>query len=166
MTHAVQAAYADLYRSLYGPTMARVVHEIGNRESAEDVTAQAFIDLYLSLEREEDVGDLLARLNLIVQSRTRDHLRAKKRRQEDPVGLATELDKLSNAWPLPERMATFPADFDLAIRGLSEPGRDTFILTELRGLSVREAAEVMGTPKSTVADRLQAARTLIREELS
>jgi len=63
-------------------------------------------------------------------------------------------------------MATFGQDFDRAVRALAEPERASFILTELRGAALREAAALLGLTHPTVLARANAARALIREELS
>lgn len=62
--------------------------------------------------------------------------------------------------------AIFRADFDRAVRQLPEDERSAFALTELRGLTVREAAGVLGESRSTIQRRCEAARTYLREELA
>jgi RNA polymerase sigma factor (sigma-70 family) len=60
----------------------------------------------------------------------------------------------------------FPAVFDNAVRGLEKPERDAFILTELRGLTLPEAAGVLNIARSTLALRDKAAREALRKELA
>lgn len=62
--------------------------------------------------------------------------------------------------------AEFRADFDLALRRLPAAERDALILTELRGLTVREAADVLDVHYATVSRRRQAALDFIREEIA
>jgi RNA polymerase sigma factor (sigma-70 family) len=52
-----------------------------------------------------------------------------------------------------------------SLHRLDAQARDAFILTELRGLTEREAADVLDTSQPTVHRRAEAARNYIREEL-
>ncbi len=52
-----------------------------------------------------------------------------------------------------------------SLRQLDAEARDAFILTELRGLTEREAAGVLDMSQPTVHRRAEAARNYIREEL-
>jgi RNA polymerase sigma factor (sigma-70 family) len=60
----------------------------------------------------------------------------------------------------------FSTDFDAALRSLTSDERDAFILTELRGLTVRDAAPLLGTSHMTVHRRAESARSQIREEIA
>jgi RNA polymerase sigma factor (sigma-70 family) len=75
-------------------------------------------------------------------------------------------DSLGGASALTFEDAEFRYDFDLAVRGLPENERDAFIVTELRGLSEREAADVLDTSQPTVHRRAEAARNQLREEIA
>lgn len=92
------------------------------------------------------------------------------RRREAPIGLLPDLAELEE-----ERLSTgasmgrssfFPDAFDTALRGLPDDEREAFIVTELRGLPTREAADVLGTSHMTVHRRAESARLYIREELT
>lgn len=52
-----------------------------------------------------------------------------------------------------------------SLRVLGQDERDAFILTELRGLTEREAADVLDSSQPTVHRRAEAARNYIRREL-
>ena len=160
MTDAAQRQYVTLYRESFRPTTARVAKDVGSWADAEEIVTEAYVALYRQLEHGYDVGDQLARLNLIIANKTKNFYRWKSRHPEDPAGLVRE-EWFGHA---PDR-PFFADTFDTGVRGLPEPQRDPFILTELRGLTVREAADVLEIPSSTLEDRLQAARTYIREEL-
>lgn len=113
-----------------------------------------------------------ARFKALVASEART-LRTKTlrtRRQEAPIGLLTDLaeleESLATGRGLPLSLASFPEDFDYAVRGLPESERDAFILTALRGLTTREAADVLDVSHMTVARRADAARDRLGEELT
>lgn len=60
----------------------------------------------------------------------------------------------------------FRSDFDRALRALPAEERDALILTDLRGLNQREAADVLETSQPTVHRRAETARTFISQEVS
>lgn len=75
-------------------------------------------------------------------------------------------DALALGRPLTIEAVDFQHDFDRALRALPAPERDAFILTQLRGLTVRDAADELDVSYRTVARRAESARTLIREEIT
>jgi RNA polymerase sigma factor (sigma-70 family) len=108
-------------------------------------------------------------LNAIVDGLRKNEHRDRDRRPR-PAGSREDLAELvelglATYQALPIRLASFSDDFDRAVRGLDGPERDAFILTDLRGLTVREAADVLDVSFKTVARRTDSARADIREEL-
>jgi RNA polymerase sigma-70 factor (ECF subfamily) len=96
------------------------------------------------------------------------------RRRETPIGLLPDLAELeegllstvtSTGGPS-FALASFPEDFDAAVRALPEPERDTLILTDLRGLGQEEVAGLLDVSQPTVSRRLDAARAVLRKELT
>lgn len=149
-----------------------------NPHAAEDITATAFAKL---AERAEAGHAPDARLlTKIVNDLLIDFYRRK--RPEVPVGDATRIDavlypddpeirslerrtKVEYNAPLTPEVMEFRVGFDQALRALPEDERDAFILTDVRGLTTREAADVLAVDHSTVVRRAQAARNTLREEL-
>lgn len=129
---------------------------LGDRAAAEDVAAEAVTRVV------EGKPEHL--LPLIVHGLAVDEYR--RRGKEIPAGFLRDDNlELSQGQPLSFEDAEFHADFDTVLRELEEPERDAFILTELRGLTVREAADVLDTSKDTVHRRAERARLTVREEL-
>ena len=58
------------------------------------------------------------------------------------------------------------AELDRALALLPEPYREAVVLHHLEGLSVRQAAAVLGCPAGTVAARVSRARSMLRERLA
>lgn len=131
---------------------------------------------------EGDPASLEALVHMEALNLRRDTLRRYAR--ELPVGQGPELHDRLHPKDAPYRPSTagelhltapraltiegaeFHAGFDRAVRALPELERDAYILTELRGLTVREAAAVLGVGKSSVDRLRQAALTSIREEIA
>lgn len=162
-----QQRLGELYERRGGQVRAYVRRALRDPDVAEDITAQAFTRLGEKMVAGR-AGDLEELLPLIVSGLVIDHQRAAARRPQ-PVGLDRELRAVEPGlhWrSLQPGLSDFPVTFNQALRALPDNERDAFILTELRGLTVREAAAVLDAPRSTVADRAEAARNFLREEIS
>lgn len=86
-----------------------------------------------------------------------------------PIGLLFDQDDADHQTLMPLAAPSFEqvefADaFDRALRGLDAEDRDAFVLTYLRGLTVRAAAAVLRTPYVTVYRRAERARIRLRKE--
>jgi DNA-directed RNA polymerase specialized sigma24 family protein len=132
------------------------------------VAAEAFTALWETLET-GTVQHPKGLLYRIAEGLARNAYRASKRdvlidaaKMHEPG----KLESLAGMRPAGGYELTFPSDFDGAVRGLTEPDRDVFILTELRGLTVREAAGVLDTSYPTIHRRAEAARRTVRKELA
>lgn len=89
------------------------------------------------------------------------------RRREEPIGLLTDLAELEESLAHGGRgLPFFGSAFDAAVRELPDDEREAFIVTELRGLPTREAADVLGASHMTVHRRAESARASIRKELA
>lgn len=186
MTESARRQLDELYRYQADAVRRSVARKIG-REQAEDLVSRAFVRLAEKMEN-EPVKDAPALLGTIVSGLVTDHYRAKKRQpvlvdfagieQEANRELAEDADpqdpfhtfaaRVQDALTVPmpdDEDVRFRGDFNEALRALDTEERDAFILTELRGLPVRDAAEVLATSKDTVHRRAEAARTKLREEL-
>jgi RNA polymerase sigma-70 factor (ECF subfamily) len=163
---ANSAAIASIWTSDYKQTVSRARRALnGDTSLAEDVVMQSFAQLGEQMEREV-IAQPRHMLQLITQRRITDSIRAKRDKPTTPYEAEnTEQDSLGATGYLAPDNA-FPVDFDLALRALPQEEREAFILTELRGLTVREAADVLGTSKSDVDRRASSARTSIRKELA
>lgn len=135
-------------------------------------------DSLISLTRRLDAGepdDPAALLAAIIDFRAMDKARQNKSRSdlETPIGGMDELSHAEENGTFVPALAPpdagrniFATEFDQSVRGLPTAQRETFILCELRGLTIREAAQYLNLPKSTVADRLADARDAIKMEVS
>ncbi len=131
----------------------------------EEAVSSAFVRLL------EDPAADIDRL-VVSESRTLRTATLRNRARESAIGLIPELNDV--AYPSEEprsrglkfSLASFPEDFDAAVRGMSETQRETFILTDLRGLDQTEVAELLDVDQSTVSRRLDSARARVRRELT
>jgi RNA polymerase sigma-70 factor, ECF subfamily len=75
--------FATLYRRFVGPVHRYVCSRVGNRDDAEDITAETFADALAALPRYREQGEFAAWLFRIARRRCADHLR--RRRPTTPI---------------------------------------------------------------------------------
>ena len=145
---------------------------LGEYQSADDATQEAFISAYKSI-RSFRGGSFRAWLLRIVTNACYDQLRRKKRRPTTPLEpVDDEGDEIeSPSWiadpgELPEDNVA-RAELANAIQGcldqLSEDFRVVVVLVDVQGLDYIEASEVIGKPLGTIKSRLARARNRMRE---
>ena len=144
---------------------------------ADELTSDTFLTLHEKLSEGISISpDKVGNWLIVV---AKNHLRNDKkrlaRRREDLVSpdyLETieDEERIIDFFGSPPAVtledAEFRADFDHALRELPPQERDAFILTELRGLTVREASSHLDLGKTRTADLAEAARLKIRAALS
>lgn len=134
--------------------------------AAEDVAMETMIRAGQKIEDGVPLDEVADLVTVIAYGLAVDEYR----RGEIPAGLGDRPDQLGallDARSVSDfEAADFSLSHDLGLRGLDSAPRDAYILTELRGLTVREAAGVLDTPRNTVHRRAEAARTQIKEALS
>ena len=145
---------------------------LGDRESAEDATQEAFIRAYRSIDsfRGERFRSWLF---TIVANLARDELRRRGRRPQRSLDEARDDPERPSIDP-PDRG---PSPEDEALRGdlravleralleLPEEWRLVVVLSDVHGLSYEEVAEVIEAPLGTVKSRLSRARGRLRDLL-
>jgi len=166
MTAANSAALASIWLTDYKPTVSYVKRVLRDPALAEDIAMQAFVKLGERMEQ-----------RLVLQPR--ELLR------QITHGLVTDTVRLKDRRPLPSSFDeeaseqdsfgaggylatdnTFPVEFDAAVRDMPAELRDVYILTELRGVSKEEAADLLGISRRTAYRRAAEATTSIRKELA
>jgi len=188
MTTDTHTLFDDLYRAQRGPLlrMARARLRLTDSVVVEDIVDKVFMRFWETLLGGELPEDPVAYLTTKVQNEARNERARTVLRwgREIPMGAAMhdleertgyhedDLTTQSNraVWPVGRALTPddieFQEAFDLALRSLDEPERNAFILTELRGLTVRDTGSLLGISPSTVSRHARAAQALIREELT
>jgi RNA polymerase sigma-70 factor (ECF subfamily) len=149
-----------------------------DEEAAHDVTQEAFLKVYRSLDKFEGRSSFYTWLYRVVMNLCLD---AKRR---DRPGRHSEWDETvpmnidpggSDAVSDLARERTSPAGslerkelrgvVAAAIEQLPDDARQTLVLREIEGLSYAEIADCLGVPKGTVMSRLHNARQRVKEIL-
>lgn len=159
-----------LYQERWAPTVSWLTKFMKNRADAEEVTAEAFTKM-ASLREEpynpEGLLWVIARGLAISRLRHRD------------LGVETLCDPETLLWHEEDefgrgrfdgvadiREAEARADLTLALSDLDETDRTAWALTELRGLTTYEAAEVLGVSQPTASRRAERARLALKGDLA
>lgn len=158
-------AYQDLvYNQAY--------RMMGEADSAEDATQEAFISAYRNL-RSYRGGSFRGWLLRIVTNACYDELRRRQRRPTVPLEpLAWGEEEIeSPSWTadpgeLPEETVA-RGELGMAIQNclneLPDEFRTVVVLVDVQGFDYKEASDVVGKPVGTIKSRLSRARVRLRE---
>ncbi len=159
------AAFNELVRRYQQLVFAVSLRLLRDRDLAEDVTQEAFVRAYLSLDRFRG-SNFRAWVLRIAHNAALDLLRATARRPHAPLEVVPEL-------PGPEPGETSAAEYqglvvalEAALAALPPDQRAVVILADVEGLSYDEVAEILAIPVGTVKSRLARARVRLRALLA
>ncbi len=168
-----EKALSSLYDATLGKCYALAYRITRSRESAEDVLANTFMQVWRDAARyDPERGHPMAWLLTICRTRALDHLR-----QRDPAELHPEPDTLAAPEidprddPLESLLAQDTHErLHRAIAQLPRLSQQLLALAFFRGLSHQEIADHTGMPLGTVKTHLRQAqaclRGVIKDELS
>lgn len=162
------APEAELTRALYERHSRQIfnycLHQLGNREEAEDATQTTFLNAFRGLQRgvvpELESAWLFKIANNVILTRRRSSFR--RRRVETPG----DLDALQDVLPSPQRNADELIRLTDALAGMPEQQRRALLLREWQGLSYHEIGEELGLSQSAVETLLFRARRSLAEGLT
>jgi RNA polymerase sigma-70 factor, ECF subfamily len=160
-------AFGELYTRYADRVFARITHLIGPGSDREDVLQQVFLELHRALPRfrgDAAVSTFLYRITINVAF---DHLRRRKRRAGDHDPAA--LDALIDGDPTPEdraRRRQQLAQVFALLEQIKPAKRVAFVLVAVEGMSLAEAAELIGASPDAVKQRVLHARRELVELLA
>ena len=143
---------------------------LGRGEEAEEAVQEIFLRAFRALSRFR----LDRRFHPWLYTIALNYLRSSERRQRRRRGLrlvrlGEELEAVVDRGELPEAALERDDGERLAqeaLAGLPALYREVFLLREVEGLSVRDAAEALGVPEGTVKVRLHRARKELARRLA
>jgi RNA polymerase sigma-70 factor, ECF subfamily len=161
-------AFEELFR-LFAPWLrARLRHRCPDPVLVDEVVQEVFVDVWRRRERRGgigEVGDLSGWLWRLGSRRLIDARRAQERRGR-LLGRLVRLPKRHAASAEEEVLTGLGETAVAALECLSPELKAVVRATVLEGLSVREAAELLGIPAGTVKSRALRARRRLREALA
>jgi RNA polymerase sigma-70 factor (ECF subfamily) len=160
----------DRYRARIYTFVLRIVKD---REEANDVAQEAFINVYSSLQSYDPSRNFSSWLFKIAQNISIDHLR-KRHPEEISIHAAFETKDGEVSLQLPSRdlepdreiegMEIHEA-IEVAVSGLDPIPRSAILLRHVEGKTYEEIAEILGVPLGTVKTHIFRARRLLRARL-
>ena len=162
-------AFDALVRRFRPRIYALALHLTGDHCDADDITQDAFMRAHANLDRFQGSSEFFTWLYRITMNRALNLKRDGRKRQgvalEDPrVEAALDVDASGDPRRALELRETY-THLLYALDGLSPILKSTVVLTQLQGLSHREAAVVMGTREGVISWRLHEARKQLKKAL-
>src|SRR6478752_4601455 len=145
-----------------------------NREDASDLTQDAFIKAFQSINRFQGNCSFFTWLYRIAVNTTLSHLRKNRMRSffslekiNEEGGSSEVIDKLTDKRGADRDayLRELQEKLNEAMQKLSIPHRTVITLFEIDGLSHAEIAEIMGCSEGTVRSRLHYAKQFLQGEL-
>lgn len=136
---------------------------LGDRELMDDALQEAYLKAFRALPSFRGESTLASWLYRVVYNCCQDQLRRARARRAAPLEAAGEP---SDPEPGPAEVAIHRYDLAAALASLPVDMRAAVLLVDAEGMDYREAAEVLGIPRGTVASRLNRARAHLRRALA
>lgn len=160
-------AFADLYRRHLGAVYARLTRVVGPVAERDDLVQHIFLDVYRALPRFRGDAAFTTFLHRIVLNVACEHLERHRRGRSEPLD-DRQLETLMTAGASPEQQARHRQDlrrlFD-RLDGLSAKRRAAFVLVAVEGMSLDEAAALLGANVPAVKQRVLEARRELAKAL-
>ena len=148
------------------------LRHLGNLADAEDAVQDAFLSAIRKLEQFKGHAQMSTWLTAIVINSTRMKIRKRYRHPHTSLEYGAEeqqsdspLERLFDHRPNPEELCQKRERAELVLRmsnQLSPALRIAFRLREIDGLSVRDAAKILGVPDGTVKAQTSRARNKLK----
>ncbi|MBX2798893.1 MAG: RNA polymerase sigma factor [Myxococcales bacterium] len=158
-------ALGEIYLRLGGDVrsfLARVEPDL-SREDADDLCQETFLTFADGVSRYVEQGNLRAWLFGIAVRKARAHRRKRwwrsglrRRHGEGAAGVSLHR-------PAPDDQVDARTRIHRLMEGLPAAQREVFVLTVFEGLSVQQAAEVLGIRENAASTRLYRARRALQE---
>jgi RNA polymerase sigma factor (sigma-70 family) len=157
-------ATRDLYERYARQIYSYCLHQLGNREEAEDATQSTFLNAFRGIQRGVDPEFESAWLYKIAQNvcLTRQRSSSRRRRVETPGDLEAMQDYVPAHQADSDELIRLPE----ALESMPEQQRKALLLREWQGLSYKEIAEELDLSQAAVETLLFRARRTLANGLS
>lgn len=154
-------------RELEGRLRPFIARRVGTPADVDDVLQDVFVRMHLHLGRIRDEERLAAWLFRVARSAIADHRRARARHplvadeHHGGEAVAPEDDVIADE----ALSSALTACVARCVAALPSPYREAITLTELEGVSQKDAAAMLGLSCSGMKSRVQRGRALLRRRL-
>jgi RNA polymerase sigma-70 factor (ECF subfamily) len=150
------------WRELEARLRPYVARRVTSASDVDDVVQEVFVRIHRGLGELDDADSFGGWVYGIARRAVVDHVRSRSRHAVASNDTAAE----DIGAELPDSEAELEHDLSacvaLFVSRLSSPYREAVTLTELQGMTQREAAEMLGVPLSTMKSQVQRGRAQIR----
>ena len=150
----------------HGDRVYRLAYRLcGNAHDAEDITQEAFIRVFRSLDRYKP-GTFEGWMNRIVTNLFLDSARRRGRIRFE--ALPEDAERVPGRERSPEQVIseeTFDPVLQTALANLSPEFRAAVVLSDIEDLSYEEVGRILGVKMGTVRSRIHRGRAALRAEL-
>ena len=162
------AAFDEVVSTYRDPVFRFILRSVRDRQTAEDLTQDAFVKLYRHAPTLEHGERFLPWLYRTARTTLIDHQRRLKRErrifaEDGPLARSARL--YEQPVPTLER-AERAEQLRAAIAELPERFRTPFLLRETEGLRYQEISKILGVPEKTVSSRISRARRMLAARLA
>lgn len=160
-----ERAFTTLYREHVDRVFGLLTRLLGPISEREDLVQQVFVDVYRALPGFRGEAAFSTFLYRIATRAAYDHL-SRKQRRRTAAELYESCDELAADEPSPAERAQKRRELERAfelLARLKPKKRIAFVLVVVEGMSLREAAEVVGATPDAVKQRVLHARREIEQ---
>jgi RNA polymerase sigma-70 factor (ECF subfamily) len=150
------------WRELEARLRPYVARRVTSASDVDDVVQDVFVRIHRGIGELDDAESFGGWVYGIARRAVVDHVRSRSRHalaQNDTTTDDTSTEAADSESGLEHELSACVALF---VSRLSSPYREAVTLTELQGMTQREAAEMLGIPLSTMKSQVQRGRTHIR----
>ncbi|MGQ0743957.1 MAG: RNA polymerase sigma factor [Acidimicrobiales bacterium] len=152
----------QLWREHLPPLVLYAMRRCASREDALDVVAEVYLVAWRRIERVPAGSEARLWLFTVARNVLANHRRGQVRRTRLAKRLALEVEVTV---PVATEVSDAALALEAALGVLSEPSRELLVLVAQDGLSVVEAAGVLGISAPTARVRLHRVRAQLRKEM-
>ncbi len=168
-----QKSFGELIQRHQGSIFRMVHRHLRQREEAEDVVQQIFLQAYQHLGKFRGESKFFTWLYTIALNLIRNHIRQRNIRRMDSIDVSGKTaDSPGPQWPdkspSPEKITQDRWDLErvrTALENLTDPHRTIFTLHYFHHLSLKDVAVRVGRPIGTIKVYLHRARKMVLSHL-
>lgn len=158
-----RAAFDQIMRNHEDKVFSVCLRIMGEREKALDATQDTFLTVFRKAGQFKGNSALGTWIYRIAVNTCYDHLRKSKRRRADP--LPDHIDPLDPTAEDAFTSVEMRPEIQKALAELPAEFRAAVVLSDIEGMSLPDAAQILGVPLGTVKSRLFRGRRILANRL-
>lgn len=158
-------AFDMLYRKYWKPLFNSAYKRLENKEAAEEVVQELFINLWIKRNQLEITQSFLAYLQSALKNRVLNYLRHEHTYTKHKKLMALKSTESANLVDEKIAHSDLQKTIEKCLSAMPDKYRTAYLLNRHNQLSVKEIAQYLNTPESTIEKRLINALKLLKDSL-